>query len=146
MDKYSVKNVNFVELDIPDYDWIRKITSDEYAEILACYERKQAKKDAIIAKLRAVWRVIAFVLFMPFVISFHCLSVLLRYGGAVLSLGLPYGLYCLYQTVVQLRAGTALADISQTTSACVFAIAPFVVFALSVLLEKLADVMEYQTL
>ena len=146
MEKYSVAEVNFVELDLPESEWIRKITADEYAEIMACYNKKQAKKDAIINNLRAVWRVIAFVLFMPFVISFKVLAMFLRYGGAVLSLGLPYGLYCLYQTVVQLRSGTALADISQITSACVFAIAPFAVFALSVLLEKLADVMENQTL
>ena len=146
MEKYSVAEVKFVELDLPESEWIRKITADEHAEIMACYNKKQAKKDAIINNLRAVWRVIAFVLFMPFVISFKVLAILLRYGGAALSLGLPYGLYCLYQTVVQLRAGTALVDISQTPPACVFAIAPFVVFTLSMLLEKLADVMENQTL
>ena len=71
------------------------------------------------------------------------ISVIFKVGGSVASIGIPYGIYCVYKTIVQLKAGIAFGDIKQTTFVCLFVIFPFIAFALSLLFEKLSDYLTY---
>ena len=131
---------------IPRTEEERRVAIADAEEVIAYHNKIYAEKEARKQKWLAVWHTIAFVLFTPFVIAFDIISKLLRAGGCFMSIGLPFGLYCLYKAFLQWRAGVPLCDISQTTFIGLFVIIPFAALALSVVLEKLANWMEMQTL
>ena len=131
---------------IPRTEDERRVAIADAEEVIAYHNKIYAEKEARKQKWLAVWRNIAFVLFTPFIIAFEIISMLLRTCGCFMSIGLPVGLYSLYKTIIQWKAGVSLCDISQTTFVGLFVIIPFATLALSVVFEKLANWMEMQTL
>ena len=102
--------------------------------------------DEIMAVKRAKWKrqediacVVKNILFTPIILAANLLSMLTKGCGTLLAFGLPYGIYCAYKAVMQLRSGVAISEISGTKSIIWFLLMPFVAFAVSALLEKFAD-------
>lgn len=115
-------------------------TRMEDRKYIDSYVAKQHEKQE---KIDAVLHCIKFIFFTPFVIAAGIVSFVLKLVGQITSIGLPYGIYCAYQTVVQLKAGVALGDIKQTTFVCLFLLLPFIAFAMSALVEKIGNTLEF---
>lgn len=121
---------------------IRMGTERERREHQAYIDKYNEKLHRKWERNAAIGHSIKYVLFTPIIIALNIVNMILKFVGSIASIGLPYGLYCVYKTVIQMNAGMALTDIKQTTFVCLFAILPFTAFALAMLSEKLADVLE----
>lgn len=108
----------------------------QMGEYIKKYNKRLERNNAI---LDMIFRSVKYILFSPLAIATRLLSVLFKIGGSVTAIGLPYGVYCIYKTVILLKDNVALGDIKQTTFVCLFVIFPFTAFAISLGFEKLAD-------
>lgn len=114
---------------------IKKRTEELVREYEEKLKRKQARLTAVANGFKAVF-------FIPLKIASRVLSWGCRLAGTLLSLGLPYGIYCVYKTVKQLIAGFAFSEIPQTAGLCFFFILPFIAFGTAFIFENLADYFE----
>lgn len=124
----------FEEIKLFDEEVLKKHQAlfDEYDAKL---ERKWARNAAISHAIKCV-------LFSPIIIALSIMALGFKFVGSIVSIGLPYGIYCAYKTIIQMNAGMALADIKQTTFVCLFVILPFIAFALAELCVRFADFLE----
>lgn len=104
------------------------------------YNKKLHKKNETMSN---IGRSAKYIFYTPIAIAASILSSVFKIGGGIAAIGMPYGIYCIYKTIVQLSAGIALEDIKQTTFVCLFVIFPFIAFALSLAFEKLSDYLTY---
>jgi len=104
------------------------------------YDKKLRRNNSIISSIA---QSIKYVVYTPLTIAANVVSVVFRIGGSITAIGIPYGLYCGYKTIVLLNAGVALEDIKQTTFVCLFLIFPFTAYAISLAFQKLSDYLSY---
>ena len=121
---------------------IRMGTEEERREQQAYIDKYNEKLHRKWERNAAIGHSIKYVIFTPVIIALNIVTMIFKLVGGIASIGLPYGLYCVYKTIVQMNAGMALADIKQTTFVCLFVILPFTAFAIAMLSEKLADFLE----
>lgn len=125
------------------YNEIKYVSERERREMqnyINNYNKKLHKRNEV---LSSIAHYVKYVFYTPLAIATNIISVIFKVGGSVASIGIPYGIYCVYKTIVQLKAGIAFGDIKQTTFVCLFVISPFIAFALSLLFEKLSDYLTY---
>ena len=125
------------------HDEIRFVSEEErkkMQEYVDKYREKERGKDEVKGKL---FHAVRYVIYTPISIATHILSCAFKFAGYITSIGLPYGVYCTYKTIVQLKAGVPLAEIRQTTFVCLFVIFPFTAFALNLVLDKLSEYLEF---
>ena len=126
-----------------NYDEIKYVSKREKCEMqnyINDYNKKLHKRNEVISNIA---HYVKYVFYTPLAIATNIISVIFKIGGSVASIGIPYGVYCVYKTIVQLKAGIAFEDIKQTTFVCLFIIFPFIAFALSLLFEKVSDYLTY---
>jgi hypothetical protein len=104
------------------------------------YNKKLRRKNEVMSNIGHSAK---YIFYTPIAIAANILSSIFKIGGGIAAVGMPYGIYCIYKTIVQLNAGIALEDIKQTTFVCLFVIFPFIAFALSLAFEKLSDYLTY---
>lgn len=114
---------------------IKKRTEELVREYEEKLERRQARLNAVANGFKAVF-------FTPLSIGAKVISFVCRLIGSILSLGLPYGIYCVYKTIKQLIEGIAFAEIPQTTGLLFFFILPFIAFGAAFIFENLSDYFE----
>lgn len=120
------------------YNEIKYVSEKERREMqnyINNYNKKLHKRNEVISSIA---HYVKYVFFTPLAIATNIISVIFKVGGSVASIGIPYGIYCVY-----LNEGIAFGDIKQTTFVCSFVIFPFIAFALSLLFEKLSDYLTY---
>lgn len=125
------------------YNEIKYVSERERREMqnyINNYNKKLHKRNEV---LSSIAHYVKYVFYTPLAIATNIISVIFKVGGSVASIGIPYGIYCVYKTIVQLKTGIAFGDIKQTTFVCLFVIFPFSAFALSLLFEKLSDYLTY---
>lgn len=108
--------------------------------IVEAYNRKLEKRNK---RNSAITGVLKFTFFSPLAIATHIISIILKIIGTITAIGLPYGLYCVYEVIRQLVDGKSITEIEQTGFVCLFVLIPFVAFLISGLTEKLADFFDY---
>lgn len=125
------------------YNEIKYVSERERREMqnyINNYNKKLHKRNEV---LSSIAHYVKYVFYTPLAIATNIISVIFKVGGSVASIGIPYGIYCVYKTIVQLKTGIAFGDIKQTTFVYLFVIFPFIAFALSLLFEKLSDYLTY---
>lgn len=126
-----------------DYNKIKYVSENERREMqnyINKYNKKLQRRNETISE---IVHCIKYVVYTPLSIATNIISVIFKIGGSVAAVGIPYGFYCTYKMVKQLLAGISFGDIKQTTFVCLFAIFPFIAFALSLLFEKMSDYFTY---
>lgn len=119
------------------YNEIKYVSEKERREMqnyINNYNKKLHKRNEVISSIA---HYVKYVFFTPLAIATNIISVIFKVCGSVASIGIPYGIYCIY-----INAGIAFGDIKPTTFVCLF-IFPFIAFALSLLFEKLSDYLTY---
>ncbi|BAL01883.1 hypothetical protein OBV_p-00280 (plasmid) [Oscillibacter valericigenes Sjm18-20] len=118
---------------------IRFVSEEEkkkMQEYIDKHVENEKKRDA--AKDKA-FHAAKYVLYTPLSIATHIVACAFKFAGYITSIGLPYGLYCIYKTLIQLKAGVPFAEIKQTTFVCLFVILPFAAFALNLIFDKVSE-------
>ena len=113
-------------------------TPEERARFERAIAEENAKNARAEARRKSVLRFFKFVFFTPLIIALNIMGFVFKACGSIVAIGFPYGLWCVYKVIMQLREGIAFADISQTTFVYLFVIAPFVIFALARACEDIA--------
>ena len=124
-------------------DEIRFVGEAERAkmqEYINKYNKKMKKKDRIIGN---IIHAVKYVFYTPLSIATNVVAVVFKIGGSLTAIGMPYGLYCAYKMIVQMRTGMKISEIEQTTFVCLFVIFPFTAFALSLAFQKLSEYFMY---
>ena len=104
------------------YNEIKYVSERERREMqnyINNYNKKLHKRNEV---LSSIAHYVKYVFYTPLAIATNIISVIFKVGGSVASIGIPYGIYCVYKTIVQLKTGIAFGDIKQTTFVCLFVI------------------------
>lgn len=112
-------------------------TENEKKENIRRAEMSMARERAKYERNDEVFRFFRVVFFTPLAIVFKVISFASKVIGGISSIGIPFGLYCLYKDIVAMKGGTALADIHNLVFIELFVILPFASFALHFIAEKL---------
>jgi len=111
---------------------IRGMNSEQLNEYINYITKKK------IACQKNIMKVIKGIIFLPLSIGIYVVALVARLIGTITSIGLPYGIYCVYKVVRQLQEGIALAEIDETVLVIVFFIIPFGGFVIYYLGESLS--------
>ena len=131
------------KISIDDYDEIKYVSEEEHKrmqEYINEYTKKRLRKRE--RRLKIV-HTIKYIFYMPLSIAANVLSVLFKIAGSIASIGIPYGMYCLYKIILQLSNEVALSDINEAHFVFPFFLFPFIAFALSAIFEKVAHYLMY---
>lgn len=109
-------------------------------EYINKYNKKIRKENEFINKIIDALK---YIFFTPLSIATELLSIILKFIGSVTAMGIPYGVYCLYKTIVLLKQNIPLNDIKQFNYALTFLLCPFISFAMSLMFEKLSNYFSY---
>jgi hypothetical protein len=116
-----------------------------YVAAMKHEQEKLDKRNRRKEKSGAVLHGISYVLLTPISIALSALSCVSKIVGGISAIGLPYGLYCAYKTVIQMKEGIAFADISQRYPVLLFVILPFTAFLVNLILDKTVDLIHRYT-
>lgn len=97
-------------------------------------ERKMEKREKFFAKIFSCLRCI---FYTPLSIAFHAVSFVARGIGFVSSFGLIAGVYYLYQSFVAFRNGVPLAEIETLLTGIELVVAPFIIYAIAEISERI---------
>ena len=93
-------------------------------------ENSYRKKSEIIQGIKIV-------LFSPLIIMFKLLSVVFKIIGGIFSVGLPYGIYCLYKVIEKLYEGVQYYQIKEAVYMHIFFVLPFVAFLVHFICDRI---------
>jgi hypothetical protein len=74
---------------------------------------------------------------MPLSIAFNVIAIVAKLIGSVASIGMPYGVYCIYKVVVSLKSGMEFSQIHQVTFVWLLVVLPIAAFFLHFIADKL---------
>ena len=134
MGRGRVNIIDYTPIVISEEDRLRG------ERLAAEYNRKLEKR---FKRTEAVKGVLKYTFLTPLAIASHIISILLKLIGTVTAIGLPYGLYCVYEVICKLCDGIELSEIPQRDFVCLFVFTPFIAFLLSGLTEKIADFRDF---
>lgn len=106
------------------------------------YQERKRKPGFFSGTFCAVFGAIRYAIFMPLSIAAKVVSALSMIGGAVLSIGMPYGFYRAFCIIKELVDGVEFADMNLTPIYLFIAI-PIAAFFAHYVFSKLADVFEF---
>lgn len=126
-----MKNIQFNdEIKITYY------SEEKQRDVLNYIAQQQEKeKKKILHKCRGK-SFLKCMFFSPLSICTRVLATVCKIIGSISAIGMPYGIYNIYKTIVQVNEGIAFGDIECTKWIAVFVILPFVAFALHYLFDK----------
>jgi len=112
---------------------MRFMTEEEYEKSLEKFE-KTRKRDAI---FEAIGICLRRIFFTPLSIFFHVIAFVTKGVGYVASFGMFVGVYNLYKAIKAIMGGAPIGEVSELPSGIALILLPFVVFAISVITERL---------
>lgn len=99
-------------------------------------QKKWRREDEI---KQGVISILQFVFYPPLAIAFKVIALLSKLIGSITAIGMPYGLYCAYKTVMSLKGGVPLHEIGQTKFILFFIVLPIVAFAIHAVAYKIHE-------
>lgn len=109
---------------------------EKQREVRKLFEQHQEKENKKQLRKNRTVSFIKFMLCSPLAICTRVLAVLSKFIGSISAIGMPYGIYCIYKTIVQVKEGMVLGDIESKKWITVFVIFPFIAFALHYVFDK----------
>lgn len=88
---------------------------------------------------QSISNTLKYIFFKPLSIATMIISVVAKFCGFILALGMPYGLYCLYKVIEQIINNQPLGEENYVLFVLLFVLSPFIAYALNFLFEKLSD-------
>lgn len=118
---------------------IRPVSEEERERLLLqLQEIERQKKEIRKEKFKRIGKFFASILFPPFEITLNAMHVILKILGGLLSIGLPYGIYCIYKMIVTYQSGVSILEMEHYGGAMLFGILPFIAFALAMISDKIS--------
>lgn len=120
-----------------DYSNFYNATPEQVKRIQERLDKDRAKALRRIERKQSILGFIRPVVYTPLSILFRALSVIVRALGWVASLGLIAGFYYAYKVISAIANGASFRQVDGVLNAVVFLAAPFAIYAVAELTERI---------
>lgn len=110
---------------------------EQHEENIRRAEKSVKRERKIYERNQEIARCFRVVFFTPLSIAFNVISIVAKLIGSIASIGMPYGVYCIYKVYISLKGGMAFSQIHSMMFVWLFIALPVAAFLIHFIADKL---------